>query len=57
MRWRAAHALGFIDSKFQVADHPAPVFSVGSQVWRAPVVMELIFDPPGHVRLPIDDDE
>ncbi len=57
VRWRATHALGFIDSLFQVTDRPAPVRSAESQVWRAPVVMELIFDPPGHVRLPIDDDE
>lgn len=49
MRWRATHSLGFIDGLFQVTGQPAPV--------RDPVVMELIFDPPGHVRLPIEDDE
>lgn len=26
-------------------------------IQRSDVTMELLFDPPGHVRLPIDDDE
>jgi hypothetical protein len=57
VRWRATHALGFIDSLFQETSHPGLLRSSDSKEWRGPVVMELVFDPPGHVRLPIDDDE
>jgi hypothetical protein len=57
VKWRAAHALGFIYEKLKDADHPALIQPREPQQWLGPVVMELILDPPGHVRLPIDDDE
>ena len=57
VKWRAWHALGFIYEKLKDADHPAQIQPPDPQKRRGPVVMELILDPPGHVRLPIDDDE
>src|SRR5579884_1333724 len=55
VKWRAGHALGFIYEKLKDADHPAQIQPPEPQEFRGPVVMELILDPPGHVRLPIDD--
>jgi hypothetical protein len=57
VKWRAGHALGFMYEKLKDAGHPAQIQPLDQQKWRGPVVMELILDPPGHVRLPIDDDE
>jgi hypothetical protein len=57
VKWRAGHALGFIYEKLRDADHPALIQPPEPQKWRGPVVMELILDPPGYVRLPTDDDE
>lgn len=57
VKWRAGHALGFMYEKLKDVDHPALIQPPESQKWRGPVVMELILDPPGHVRLPIEDDE
>lgn len=57
VRWRATHALGVIDGLFQVTHHRVPVPSPKPKEWGHPVGMELVFDPPGHVRLPIEDDE
>jgi hypothetical protein len=57
VKWRAGHALGFMYEKLKDAEHPVQIQPPDSQKWRGPVVMELILDPPDHVRLPIDDDE
>lgn len=62
VRWRAAHTLGqwsglfttssmfarFRDQFRSSEEHGFP---------RGPVTMEVVFDPPGHRRLPIADDE
>lgn len=56
-RWRATHTLGMIDGLFQRTDRPALIRDPEPHAWRGPVLMELVLDPPGHVRLPIEDDE
>lgn len=62
-RWRAAHTLGYFDEKFQYPTHVARLRDEDySQlkdggIPRGTVTAEILFDPPGHVRLPIEDDE
>jgi hypothetical protein len=59
-RWRASHTLGLLDevlngSTFGVlrrADR-----SGEPALWRGEVNVEIVLDQPGHVRLPIADDE
>lgn len=60
VRWRARDALRVIDELFPrgtrlVARLDQP--TVGRTALRFRVVVELLVDPPGHVRLPIADDE
>ncbi|KQV20543.1 MULTISPECIES: PIN domain-containing protein [unclassified Kitasatospora] len=62
-RWRAGYSVAVIDRlfpsgrrSFAVLRHPEP--SVGEGWHSHPqVIVEIVFDPPGHVRLPIADDE
>lgn len=62
-RWRAGYTLAVIDRLFKGTTGPAvlrerndsPIKSGG--IPRGQVNVELLFDPPGHVRLPINDDE
>jgi hypothetical protein len=62
-RWRARYTLAVIDRVLASPAEPGllnpeslPAASPGS-VPRGAVTLELVFDPPGHVRLPINDDE
>ncbi|WP_316779718.1 PIN domain-containing protein [Streptomyces sasae] len=59
-RWRASHTLGLLDqtlggSTFGIL-HRQELVSQDGEV-RGEVNMEIVLDPPGHVRLPIADDE
>lgn len=62
-RWRAGYTLAVVDRLFRGTTSPAmlrerddsPIKSGG--IPRGRVNVELLFDPPGHVRLPINDDE
>jgi len=62
-RWRAGYTLAVLDRVFASSAEPALLtpedFSVlgSGGLPRGEVTIELIFDPPGHVRLPINDDE
>jgi hypothetical protein len=62
-RWRAGYTLAVLDRVFASSTGPARLraedFSaLGSGgIPRGEVTIELVFDPPGHVRLPINDDE
>lgn len=54
--WRASHSLAYLDKTL-----PSPT---GRGVLRTPssersgkVIVEFLFDPPGHTRLPVNDDE
>ena len=63
VRWRARYTLAVLDRLFARTTGPARLreddFSVlgSGGIPRGQITMELLFDPPGHVRLPINDDE
>lgn len=62
VRWRARHTLAVLDQRFEQRTGRAPLRSGSVEPGpggRRPseVTLELLFDPPGHVRLPIEDDE
>jgi hypothetical protein len=59
-RWRAAHTLGRLDevldgSTFGIMRRAD--FDGEPALWRGQMSMEIVLDQPGHVRLPIPDDE
>jgi hypothetical protein len=62
-RWRAGYTLAVLDRVFASSTGPAQLraedFSALSSggIPRGEITIELVFDPPGHVRLPINDDE
>jgi rRNA-processing protein FCF1 len=62
-RWRASYTLAVLDRVFANSTEAAQLtpedFSVlgSGGIPRGEVTIELVFDPPGHVRLPINDDE
>jgi hypothetical protein len=62
-RWRARYTLAVLDRVFASSTGPARLraedFSaLGSGgIPRGEVTIEMVFDAPGHVRLPINDDE
>jgi hypothetical protein len=62
-RWRAGYTLAVFDRRFTDTNRPvrltAEDFSAleSGRLPRGEVTMEMVFDPPGHVRLPINDDE
>ena len=62
-RWRPAYTLGVIDRVLAYPPGPAQLAAEdftaldSSGIPRGAVTIELVFDPPGHVRLPINDDE
>ena len=49
VRWRAGHTLGVLDEIIRDPRQPGQL--------RTGVTLEILFDPPWHVRLPINDDE
>jgi len=62
-RWRAGYTLAVFDRIFAASAGPSPLISedfsgLGTgELPRGKVTAELVFDPAGHVRLPINDDE
>jgi hypothetical protein len=62
-RWRASYTLAVLDRVFASTTGPAQLsaedFSALSSggIPRGEVTIEMVLDPPGHVRLPINDDE
>ena len=62
-RWRAGYTLAVLDRVFNRTTEPAQLreedFSAlcSGSIPREEVTIEIVFDPPGHVRLPINDDE
>ncbi|GAA3077885.1 PIN domain-containing protein [Streptomyces glomeratus] len=59
-RWRATHTLGLLDGtlrgeKIGVLRHADR--NGEPATWRGEVIVEIVLDQPGHVRLPITDDE
>lgn len=63
VRWRAGYTLAVLDRVFERPTEPTRLresdFSAldSGGIPRGEVTMELVFDPPGHVRLSITDDE
>lgn len=63
VRWRARYTLAVLDRVFATSPGPATLIPEDFSVLgtgglpRGQVTAELVFDPPGHVRLPITDDE
>ncbi len=63
VRWRARHTLAVLDRLFKdgvdVARFRGPDIEEQRRtgIRRGQVDVEILFDPPGHVRLPINDDE
>jgi rRNA-processing protein FCF1 len=63
VRWRAGYTLAVLDRLFEKNTNPARLHAAGTLPpapdgrVRGEVNVELLFDPPGHVRLPIPDDE
>jgi len=63
VRWRAGYTLAVLDRLFAQSTAPARLHAAGTLPlapdgrMRGEVHVELLFDPPGHVRLPINDDE
>jgi predicted ribonuclease YlaK len=63
VRWRAGYTLAVLDRLFEKNTNPARLHAAGTLPpapdgrVRGDVNVELLFDPSGHVRLPINDDE
>ena len=63
VRWRAGHTLGVLDAALRSGSgrgelRPADWTGVDAgAIPRGRVTVEILFDPPGHHRLPINDDE
>ncbi len=59
-RWRASHTLGLLDSILDGGTfgilHRAQLNTEAGEV-RGEISLEIVLDQPGHVRLPITDDE
>ncbi|MFI6306754.1 PIN domain-containing protein [Amycolatopsis thailandensis] len=62
-RWRAGYTLAVLDRLFQDGRQAARLREADSEIKRTTglrcgeVNVEILFDSPGHVRLPIEDDE
>lgn len=62
-RWRAGYTLAVFDRIFERSTGPSRLraadFSAlaSNGIPRGEITIEIVFDPPGHVRLPINDDE
>jgi PIN domain len=62
VRWRAGYTLAVLDRVFANSASPTrlragDVVPGPDGLMRSEVAIELVFDPPGHARLPINDDE
>ena len=64
VRWRAGYTTAVLDRVFRRTTGPTRLHEEDASAvdqkgipLRGEVTIELLFDPPGHVRLPIADDE
>jgi predicted ribonuclease YlaK len=57
VRWRAAHTLGVLDVTLGTTGKSGQLVAGDPFARRGSVTVEVVLDPPRHVRLPIDDDE
>ena len=56
-RWRAAYTLGVVERVFSPSEPKRGFLRNGEYGVRGAVDLEILYDPPGHVRLPVNDDE
>lgn len=56
-RWRAGHTLGVMDEAFAATPIPGLLRALTESPVTGAVFLDVVFDPPRHVRLPIADDE
>jgi hypothetical protein len=59
-RWRAAHTLGLLDGVLNGGTEGvlrAGTYDPSNGETLGKVIVEIVLDPPGHVRLPLADDE
>lgn len=56
-RWRAAYTLGVVERIFSPGEPKRGFLRNGEYGVRGAVDLEILYDPPGHVRLPVNDDE
>lgn len=62
VRWRAGHTIGLLNSVLSTPPtgilRAADLSGLSSgELFRGEIRVELLLDPPGHTRLPIEDDE
>jgi hypothetical protein len=56
-RWRAGYTLAVMEDAFASPGVPGLLRNPAPEGRRGGVILDLLFDPRGHVRLPINDDE
>jgi hypothetical protein len=56
-RWRAGYTLAVMEKAFADTLVPGLLRKPARNPNRGGVILDVLFDPPGHVRLPINDDE
>ncbi len=56
-RWRAGYSLAVIDRVIVDAPWPGILRPREHMLPRGEVTFQIVFDPPGHQRMPINDDE
>lgn len=56
-RWRAGYTLAVMEKAFTDERFPGLLRKATRKPDHGAVILELLFDPPGHARLPINDDE
>ena len=57
VRWRAGYTLAVMEEVFANPRVPGLLREPAPDGTRGGVILDLLFDPPSHVRLPISDDE
>jgi hypothetical protein len=57
VKWRASYTLAVFDDIFTKAGTQAILRQPTADGARGPVLMDILYDPPRHERLPINDDE
>lgn len=56
-RWRAGYTLAVMEKAFAARPDPGVLHPRSADRSSGGVILDVLFDPPGHVRLPISDDE
>ena len=57
VKWRASYTLAAFDAVFSEAGTQAILRQPAADRTRGPVLLDILYDPPRHERLPINDDE